>query len=157
MARIAPFQPYRYTAAAGELRDVVTQPYDKISPEMQAAYLAASPYNLVRVILGQAQAGDSVTDNVYTRAAGYLEAWIRDGVLARDTAPAIYPYFQSFADPETGAATVRKGFIALGALEPYDAGVVHRHELTLSGPKKLVSIRARSSSSLVSSKAPTTP
>jgi len=88
MARIAPFQPYRYTAAAGELRDVVTQPYDKISPEMQAAYLAASPYNLVRVILGQAQAGDSATDNVYTRAAGYLEAWIQAGVLARDTAPA---------------------------------------------------------------------
>ncbi len=31
---------------------------------------------------------------------------------------------------------VRKGFIGLGALEPYEAGVVHRHELTLSGPKK---------------------
>jgi len=30
----------------------------------------------------------------------------------------------------------RKGFIGLGALEDYSAGVVHRHEQTLTGPKK---------------------
>ena len=31
---------------------------------------------------------------------------------------------------------MRKGFIALGAVEDYSRGVVHRHEQTLSGPKK---------------------
>ena len=35
------------------MENLVTQPYDKISPEMQARYLALSPYNLVRVILGE--------------------------------------------------------------------------------------------------------
>ena len=38
--------------------------------------------------------------------------------------------------PDTGERLVRKGFIALGAVEEYSAGVVHRHEQTLSGPKK---------------------
>src|SRR4051794_2896922 len=76
MARIFPFQPYRYTLKAGSLSDVVTQPYDKISPIMQARYQAQSPYNLVRIILGERRPSDSDTDNVYTRAAGYLHDWI---------------------------------------------------------------------------------
>jgi uncharacterized protein (DUF1015 family) len=136
LARIYPFQPFRYTAQAGPLENVVTQPYDKISPSMRARYLSLSPYNLVRVILGERQEADSDRDNVYTRAAAHLEAWIAQGVLARDAEPAIYPYFQEFTVPDTGERLVRKGFIALGAVEDYSANIVHRHEQTLSGPKK---------------------
>jgi uncharacterized protein (DUF1015 family) len=136
LARIYPFQPYRYTPAAGSLQDVVTQPYDKIAPEMQARYLAQSPHNLVRVILGERKPGDGESDNVYTRAAAYLDAWIANGILARDAEPGIYPYFQEFTLPDTGERLVRKGFIALGAVEDYSANVVYRHERTLAGPKK---------------------
>ena len=136
MARIFPFQPYRYTPAAGPLPNLVTQPYDKISPAMRARYLGLSPYNLVRVILGENQPSDSSSDNVYTRAAAYLDRWIASGVLARDREPGIYTYFQDFTMPDTGERFVRKGFIALGAVEDYSAGVVYRHEHTLSGPKK---------------------
>jgi uncharacterized protein (DUF1015 family) len=136
LARIYPFQPFRYTAQAGPLENVVTQPYDKISSSMRARYLSLSPYNLVRVILGERQEADSDRDNVYTRAAAHLEAWIAKGVLARDAEPAIYPYFQEFTVPDTGERLVRKGFIALGAVEDYSANIVHRHEQTLSGPKK---------------------
>ena len=57
-------------------------------------------------------------------------------MLARDRQPGIFPYFQEFTVPDTGERLVRKGFIALGAVEDYSAGVVHRHEQTLSGPKK---------------------
>jgi uncharacterized protein (DUF1015 family) len=103
---------------------------------MQAGYLAASPYNLVRVILGERKPGDSDSDNVYTRAASYLNDWIASGVLARDAAPGIYPYFQEFTVPDTGERLTRKGFIALGGIEEYSAGIVHRHEQTLAGPKK---------------------
>jgi uncharacterized protein (DUF1015 family) len=136
LARIYPFQPYRYTAKAGPPGNLVTQPYDKISPAMRARYLSLSPYNLVRVILGEAQSSDSATDNVYTRAAVFLKDWIASGILARDPEPAIFPYFQEFSVPDTGQRLVRKGFIALGAVEDYSAGIVHRHEQTLSGPKK---------------------
>jgi uncharacterized protein (DUF1015 family) len=136
MASIFPFQPYRYTPKAGPLGDVVTQPYDKISSAMQARYLALSPYNLVRIILGERRASDSQSDNVYTRAAGYLRDWIAQGVLARESEPCLYVYSQEFTVPDTDERLVRQGFIGLGAVEPYADGVVHRHEQTLSGPKK---------------------
>ena len=136
MAKIYPLQPLRYTAEAGPLANLVTQPYDKISPAMQARYLSLSPYNLVRLILGERKPEDNQAGNVYTRAAAYLNDWIARGVLARDAAPAIFPYFQDFTVPDTGERLTRKGFIALGAVEDYSAGIVHRHEQTLAGPKK---------------------
>jgi uncharacterized protein (DUF1015 family) len=48
----------------------------------------------------------------------------------------VFPYFQEFTEPDTGERLVRKGFIALGGVEDYSAGMVYRHEQTLSGPKK---------------------
>jgi uncharacterized protein (DUF1015 family) len=136
LARIFPFQPYRYSAKAGPVENLVTQPYDKISPEMQARYLSLSPYNLVRLILGERFPTDTGADNVYTRAAGLLRDWIAGGILERDAEPRLYAYFQKFTVPDTGETRERKGFIGLGAVEDYSAGVVHRHEQTLSGPKK---------------------
>ena len=136
MANIFPFQPYRYASQAGPLQNLVTQPYDKISPAMQRRYLEASPYNLVRVILGERRPLDNETDNVYTRAAGTMREWISSGVWARDAAPGMFAYFQEFVVPDTGERLVRKSFIALGQVEEYSAGIVFRHEQTLSGPKK---------------------
>jgi uncharacterized protein (DUF1015 family) len=135
LANIFPFQPYRYAEQAGPLQNLVTQPYDKISPAMQRHYLAASPYNLVRVILGPRQADDNESGNVYTRAAGTVQEWISSGIWARDAAPGMFAYFQEFVVPDTGERLVRKGFIALGQVEEYAAGIVFRHEQTLSGPK----------------------
>jgi uncharacterized protein (DUF1015 family) len=136
LARIYPFQPLRYTAQAGALSNLVTQPYDKITPAMRTRYLTLSPYNLVRVILGEAQTGDNERDNVYTRAARHLNDWQAQGILVCDSQPALFPYFQEFTVPDSGERVVRKGFIGLGGVENYSAGVVFRHEQTLSGPKK---------------------
>ncbi|HEX5432112.1 MAG TPA: DUF1015 domain-containing protein [Bryobacteraceae bacterium] len=136
MATIKSFQPYRYTAKAGDPSLLITQPYDKISPEMQARYLAASPYNLVRVILGERFPSDGGSNNVYTRAEKYLEEWIREGILAQDSLPGFYAYFQEFDVPDTGERATRQGFIGIGKVEDYSANVVYRHEQTLSGPKK---------------------
>ncbi len=136
MARIFPFQPYRYSTSAGFIENLVTQPYDKISPAMQARYLSLSPYNAVRLILGERKQADTGNDNPYTRAARLLEDWIGSGILEREGEPSIYPYFQKFSDPDSGAPRERRGFIALGAAEDYAQGIVYRHEQTLSGPKK---------------------
>jgi len=72
---------------------------------------------------------------VYTRAAQALNAWIRDGIIVQDAAPSIYVYFQVYDVPGKKQRRTRKGFIALGRVEDYSAGVVFRHEQTLSGPK----------------------
>src|SRR5579872_6877768 len=136
MARIFPFQPYRYSPAAGPLANLVTQPYDKISPEMRARYLALSPFNLVRLILGERFDTDTESHSVYTRATGFLKDWIDRGILVRDSEPALFAYLQDFCVPDTGERLSRHGFIGLGAVEDYSAGIVHRHEQTLAGSKK---------------------
>src|SRR5262245_28558284 len=135
MAKIFPFTAYRYSEIAGPPTSLVTQPYDKIYPAMRQTYLAQSPYNLVRIILGEPKETDSPSDNVYTRAAAHFQKWIEGGILARDPEPSLFAYFQEFRVPDTGEYLVRKGFIALGQLEDYSAKVVYRHEQTLSGPK----------------------
>jgi len=136
LATIHSFRPFRYGAKAGDPAHLLTQPYDKINPEMQARYLAASPYNLVRIILGERHPGDTDSDNVYTRAANYLEDWIRDGILVEDGVPALFVYSQEFEVPDSGERLRRSGFIGIGKIEDYSANVVYRHEQTLSGPKQ---------------------
>ncbi|MBV8820609.1 MAG: DUF1015 domain-containing protein [Acidobacteriaceae bacterium] len=136
MAKILPFRPYRYSAIAGPLEQLVTQPYDKITPEMQKRYLALNPHNLVRLILGERYATDDETRNVYRRAAHDLIDWIFCGVLVKEDEPSLFAYFQEFQVPDSSERLVRKGFIGLGELQPYSAGIVHPHERTLSGPKK---------------------
>ncbi len=135
MAEIFPFRAYRYSPERVELFKAVTQPYDKISPDMQEKYYTVSPFNLIPVEKGKTRAEDSAADNVYTRAARTLEDWIASGVLVRDAVPAVYAYFQEYIVPGSGVRRTRKGFIALGRIEDYSAGVVFRHEQTLAGPK----------------------
>ena len=135
MAHIIPFRALRYNPASVDVASVVTQPYDKISPQMQARYYDASPYNLVRIILGLAQPGDGEHNNVYTRAAESFRSWRHEGVLKPDPEPAIYIYAQQFTAPGGNKTLERKGFIAAGKVEDYAAGIVHRHEQTLAKPK----------------------
>ena len=135
MAEIFPFRAYRYNSARVEPANVLTQPYDKITPAMAEKYAAASPYNLIPVEKGKSLPGDSPGNNVYTRAAHALEEWIRAGVIVQDETPSIYAYFQEYTVPRTKDRRTRKGFIAVGRIEDYSAGVIFRHEQTLSGPK----------------------
>ncbi len=53
MADVHPFRAFRYDPKQVSADQVVTQPYDKITAAMQDRYYAASPYNLVRIILGR--------------------------------------------------------------------------------------------------------
>jgi uncharacterized protein (DUF1015 family) len=135
MAHISAFRALRYDPARASLSQVATQPYDKITAEMREGYYAASPYNLVRIILGKPGPADQEKDNVYTRAAGFFADWRQEGVFLQDAEPSIYRYLQRFTAPGSKNEQVRSGFIALGRLEDYSAGVVHRHEQTLAKPK----------------------
>ena len=136
MARIYPFRAWRYNPSAVRLDDVVTQPYDKISPAMQQAYYQRSPYNLVRVILGLPELFDAERgESVYSRAARDFSAWREQGVLAQEKDSCIFAYAQRFKVPGTEIVKERRGFIALGKVHDYSEKVVFRHEQTLSKPK----------------------
>jgi uncharacterized protein (DUF1015 family) len=136
MARIYPFRAWRYNPSVVRLEDVVTQPYDKISPAMQQAYYQRSPFNLVRIILGLPEPLDAERgENVYTRAARDFSTWREQGVLAQEVDPCIFAYAQRFWVPGTEIVKERRGFIALGKLHDYSEQIVFRHEQTLSKPK----------------------
>jgi uncharacterized protein (DUF1015 family) len=140
MARIYPFRALRYDTSRVRMEDVVTQPYDKITPEMQQRYYERSPYNLIRIILGKHEPGDTEPQdflpagekahNVYTRAAESLKAWRAEQILAEEGEPALYGYSQTYTVPHTSEVRERRGFIALGHLYDYADKVVYRHEQT---------------------------
>lgn len=136
MAAIYPFRAWRYHPSAVRLDDVVTQPYDKITPAMQQAYYQRSPYNLVRIILGLPELFDAPGgQTVYERAARDFTAWREQGILMQEKDPCIFAYAQQFTVPGTTQVRERRGFIALGKLYDYAEQVIFRHEHTLSKPK----------------------
>ncbi len=139
MAIISPFAAWRYDPYGVPIQQVFTQPYDKITAAMQEGYYQASPYNLVRIILGKRLPEDNHAENAYTRAAESFHKWRQTGILRQDLDPSIYRYTQTFqcsgGVPGTGKQAERRGFIALGRIENYSNGVVFRHEQTLAKPK----------------------
>jgi len=135
MAVVQPFCAYRYNPSLAPFDKVLTQPYDKITPAMQEKYYATDPHNLIAIEKGRSNRQDNPQDNVYTRAAASLNAWIGERVIHQDPAPAFYVYAQDYTIPGTALRRTRRGFIGLGKLEDYSAGVIFRHEHTLSGPK----------------------
>src|SRR5579863_499691 len=136
MASIYPFRAWRYNPSAVKLEDVVTQPYDKISPAMQQAYYQRSPYNLVRIILGLPELFDAERgESVYSRAARDFHAWREQGVLVQEKDPCVFAYAQRFIVPGSNTVKERRGFIALGKVHDYSEQIVFRHEHTLSKPK----------------------
>jgi uncharacterized protein (DUF1015 family) len=141
MADIHPFRAFRYASDPDQgsqpvsLAHVVTQPYDKITPALQDRYYSASPYNLVRLILGRHETNDNPANNVYSRAAAYFRDWRQQGVLRQDSLPSLYACSQRFTPAGSSTQMERRGFIALGRIEDYSSGVVFRHEQTLAKPK----------------------
>jgi uncharacterized protein (DUF1015 family) len=135
MAQVFPFRAFRYNPARASFEQVLTQPYDKISPAMQDKYYAANPHNLITVEKGRVHPSDAEGNNVYTRAAAAIQEWLRSGVVVQDPTASFYSYTQEYTVPGTQQRATRRGFIGAGQLEEYSAGVIYRHEHTLSGPK----------------------
>jgi uncharacterized protein (DUF1015 family) len=126
MAEVKPFRAERYDdAKVGPIEPLVAPPYDVISPEQRAEYLARSPYNVVHLTLpdDEGQAGRELAE------------WRRDGVLVRDEKPSYWLLSQDYVGPD-GIRRSRSGLVASLRAEPYERGVVLPHERTHSGPKE---------------------
>jgi len=131
MALIYPFRGLRYSRdKVGDLDLVMTQPYDKISRDMQRDYYGRSPFNVVRITKNFEKNEDP--DTTYPDAAATLERWIAEGLLVPDPKPAIYAYFREYE--VEGEKQSQKGFIALLDLA-HSAGGILPHERTLAEPK----------------------
>ena len=125
MARFRPFRGIRYAAKrVGTLDPIVAPPYDVISPEARDRLIAASPYNVTRLILNP---------DGHVEAAAQYRRWLADGVLVHEDRPAFYLYSQDF---ESGGPRRRVGVIGALHLEPFSTGVVRRHERTFAHHKR---------------------
>jgi uncharacterized protein (DUF1015 family) len=137
-----PFRGVRYAPArVGELANVTSPPYDVIGPGTLEHLRAASPYNIVRLILPEPEpepergpADPEVrsprTPGGDARAVGQLAAarlrgWLDDGVLTVDPAPALYVYEQR------GPGYVQRGLIGLVQV---GTAAIHPHEDVMPGP-----------------------
>ena len=135
MVAIRPFRAWRYNPeVVGDLGQVLAPPYDIIGPEAQERLYQASPYNVVRLILGKTYPTDTGAENRYSRAQRDFAAWRTQRVLQPDPVPALYLVEQTFRDG--GADRSRLGFIALLELDGALEGRVFRHEATLAAPKE---------------------
>lgn len=133
-AKILPFRGVLYNQERVQFSDVVTPPYDVISPEMQEEFYGRSPYNFVRVDLAR-EGGETR----YEAAQRTYQQWLRNHILERDSNPALYFHHQIFTLPG-GSEVTRKGFFAVRTIEDYSEGSATRggikpHEKTLEGPK----------------------
>jgi uncharacterized protein (DUF1015 family) len=134
MATITPFRGVLYNQSkAGAISDLACPPYDIISPAEQQELYRKSPHNVIRLEFGLESPGDTPDDNRYTRAAAFLDQWLKTGILHRSDVPAIYIYEMEY----TAGNGVRRlrGMVCLVRIEDYESGIVKPHETTLSGPK----------------------
>lgn len=133
MIEIKPFKGLLYNDDDVDLKDVVTPPYDVISKQAQRDFYQRSPFNIIRLILGQEKPGDNSQKNKYTRAKRHFDSWLEKGILVASDEPAIFLYEQVYS--VKGEKKRRLGFIALLKIEDFKSGLVLPHEKTFPKAK----------------------
>ena len=127
MVEIREFKGIQYDKDKIEdMEKVITQPYDKISEDMQDDYYEDSEHNYCRLILPK-------EENRYEKAAERLREWLREEILKKEDEPGIYVYYSDFE--VLGEKYTRKGFISAVKLHPFEESIVLPHEETHEGPK----------------------
>jgi uncharacterized protein (DUF1015 family) len=130
MVALSPLRGWRFAAPEMEnLAAHLAPPYDVISPEKQRALARRHPHNIVQVDLPEEIEG---TDQ-YARAAELFRRWQREGVLAQESAPALYVLEQRF-QLTNGRQLTRTGLLGRLRLAPWGEGVLP-HERTLPHAK----------------------
>ncbi len=129
---IKPFKGFRFDPKmVGDVSNCIAPPFDVIGPAEQQQLYEKSEYNIARITKGKTSPSDNEQNNQYTRAANYLNRWIKSGVLKQDAKEVIYAYVQDFQLAET---TYRRlSFIALTKLEEF-GDKVRPHEEVFEKP-----------------------
>ncbi len=135
MLEIAPLKGLLYNQKLiHNMDEVITPPFDVISPEEQEMFYARHPYNMIRLILGRPHPRDNEHNNWHSRAAETLRTWQRKEVLVRDSKTAFYDYEIDYQYSPRQVRT-RRGFICLVRLQDFSHGSVLPHERTYEGTK----------------------
>jgi uncharacterized protein (DUF1015 family) len=132
MSLVSPFVGLLFDGSVVGSHDLVTTPpYDVISDDERRHYLDASPYNVIRLVLGRDDAGDTGTVDKYRRAASEFETWRERGALVPTERPSYYPYEMRFS--LHGRRRAIRGMVCAVELEDRGGSIVP-HERTMPGP-----------------------
>ncbi|GAG97695.1 unnamed protein product [marine sediment metagenome] len=111
------------------ISNVISPPYDVISPPLEKMLYNLDPYNIINLILPK---GDS--KEKYKNSNKILNNWIENNILKFDNKKCFYIFEEDFY-----VGNKRKrilGFIGLTRIEPYNRLKIIPHEKTLSKPKQ---------------------
>ena len=133
MPKIKAFKGIRYNTATVGIASVICPPYDVIKASQVDAYYNKSPYNSIRLVLGQQFPKDTKTDNRYTRAKEFYHGWKSKGVLIQDEKPSIYYHEQTYTMGDK--TCTRKGIIAAVKMDENDSYEIMPHEYTHKSTK----------------------
>lgn len=127
MSIVRPFKGVKYNTEQVLLKNVITPPYDVITPEMRNAFIEKSKFNVCLIDLPDGG------DDKYTVAGNLYRKWKEDDILVKDDVKSFYLYEQVYE--YNGKEYVRTGFVGLLKLSEFGKGQVFPHEKTLAGPK----------------------
>ncbi|MET8129767.1 DUF1015 domain-containing protein [Streptomyces sp. NPDC005065] len=118
--RLIPFRGLRYVPErVGSLAAVTSPPYDVVvRPDGLHHLESADPYNIVRLILPQADTAAARNE----QAAETLNRWLDEGILAPEPEPALYVYEQRSGE------ILQRGIVGALALSAPADGIVLPHE-----------------------------
>ena len=119
-----PEEPPEHPGRVADISDLVSPPFDIISPEQRRVLLERDPRNAVRLEL-------SAEPDPHAAAAATLDAWLADGTLERRLEPALYYYGHARREAPDDPSVA--GVLARVLLEPFGGGV-RAHEHTMAGP-----------------------
>lgn len=135
MLEIKPFKGIRYNMEKiPNLSQVMAPPYDVISKEDQERYHNKHPCNIIHIDKGLDLPEDTETNNKYTKAADYLNTWLKKEYLIQDQKPSFYIYQKIYTIDNIQKEVT--GFIGLMKLEEFSSQKILPHERTHDKPIK---------------------
>ena len=133
MADVRPFRGIRYNREAiGDLSLVVAPPYDVIDDAQRDSYYNKHPYNVIRLILNRPKKTDESIDAPYERAGQFLDRWLAQRILIKDSVPAFYLYRQRYLQESNYKECT--GIVARVKVEEFSEGNILPHEDIMPKP-----------------------
>lgn len=125
MIRFRAFQGVR--PVPHHAHQVACVPYDVINTEEARELVADNPYSLLRVDRAELELAEDVdpySDAVYQRAVENFQKLQKEGILIRESEPAVYLYRQ------TMGSHTQTGIVGVCHVEDYEKDLIKKHEKT---------------------------
>lgn len=128
MIEVRGIHGYRFDErVTGSLDNVITPPFDVISPRQRVELAARSAFNMTHVILPEPEG----SLDRYQAAAARLDQWIVKGAMKRDSAETFYLLEQVFPGLD-GKEHVRRGFLGRARIPEFGEDLILDHERTFT-------------------------